>query len=245
MAGTAALKPTDSGNASARLRATSPHFSLRFFRNRPDAHRDLCNLHEALARRTVTGLYGKAPGDGAEISGKDLDVGVGRDVARGDALAYSRSERLFRTGAILDHHLSHGGKAWRNVRARQRNHATGRKVLSREFTRRRFKKTVKSTSRVELVIQANKELRSLRNGIWRGLWGHCRVLRKRRKDHQQGDCTRQRKAPHDAHKHQLPEIVAGGLDDGEKERAAFEKTRKRASWTARSWPSQKLSGGWR
>src|SRR3981081_1408198 len=134
------------------LRATSLHFSLRLSRNRPDAHRDLCNLHEALARRTVTGLYGTATGEGAEISGEDLDVGVGRNIARGDSLAYSRSERLFRNGAVLDHHFSHGGKAWRNMRTRQRNHAAGREVRPCEFRRRCFKKTGECASRAELVV---------------------------------------------------------------------------------------------
>src|SRR5260370_34272305 len=149
MARTASLKPTDSGNGSARLRATSLHFSLRLSRNRPDAHRDLCNLHEALARRTVTGLYGKAPGDGAEISGKDLDVGVGRDIARGDALAYSRSERLFRTSPMLDHHFAHGGQIGRNMRACQRNHAARREIRPCEFRRCRFEKAGEGASRAE------------------------------------------------------------------------------------------------
>src|SRR5260370_41613382 len=152
MARTAALKPTDSGNASARLRATSPHFSLRFFRNWPNAHRDLCNLHEAVARRAVTGLHGKPPRDRAEIRGKDVDIGVGRNIARGDSLAYSRSERLFRNRAVLDHHFAHGGKAWRNMRTLQRNHAASRKVRPCEFRRRCFKKTGECASRAELVV---------------------------------------------------------------------------------------------
>src|SRR5260370_6105897 len=118
MARTAALKPTDSGNASARLRATSPHFSLRFFRNWPNAHRDLCNLHEAVARRAVTGLHGKAPRDRAEIRGKDVDIGVGRNIARGHSLAYSRREPLFPNGALLGPHFPPGAQGCGNMRIR-------------------------------------------------------------------------------------------------------------------------------